>query len=436
MKSIIYLLLLFFTPLITLTLSAQPESAATSAVFPEKLHHPQLAEKFYSMRSQQMFWFQQEESIAVRQKLVQLLAKADYLALDKDRYHYRWLSENTWFATSDTSLLFAADKVYTDAVIAFCKDIYQGADIEKWLQYDEISPQYQSADNSYILMGLASVNSANELEWFTRFLEPSSLDYIRIKQELRSNLDSCKMEQVEKLIPAMNLLRWVRHFNFEQYVVVNAASATVRYYDHDTLNLRMKAVVGTVTNPTPRFAGYCNEVVLYPYWHVPYSIAVNEILPLVKRNRNYLVSRNLQVIDKQGRILEPSKIDWSVLNAKNFPYQFRQSTGCDNALGVIKFNLTDPFSVYMHDTNNKTAFLAGSRYFSHGCIRLEKPVDLANALLPGKIDPSFLEACNRNQKPVVLKVAEPVPVFVLYMAADFNEDNTVSYHKDVYRLLQ
>jgi murein L,D-transpeptidase YcbB/YkuD len=115
---------------------------------------------------------------------------------------------------------------------------------------------------------------------------------------------------MSQLSQSLNLLRWIKHFGFKQFIVINPASALLRYYVADTLNLRMKVVVGTQQTPTPRFAGYCDQVILYPYWNVPYSIAVKEMLPAIRRSRSYLDPRNLQVIDSKGRITDPGSLDW------------------------------------------------------------------------------------------------------------------------------
>ena len=109
---------------------------------------------------------------------------------------------------------------------------------------------------------------------------------------------------------------------------------------------------------------------------------------------------NIQLIDSKGRIVDPGKLNWRNYNKAYFPFRMRQSTGCDNSLGVIKFDLTSPYSVYLHDTNNKVVFLSSSRYYSHGCIRVEEPIELANYLLQKKIDSKFLEACLKEQAPV------------------------------------
>jgi L,D-transpeptidase YcbB len=415
-----------------------PAAATRTPVIIEKIKYQKLVDRFYEQKGLSLFWFPANGSAFLRQKIKSIFDSAVYLGLDKDRYHYKWISENIEEndKLQDSTLRLYADKVFTDGLITLCKDIYSGADTDALLKYDEISGKYEATDNEYLLTGLSCISSANELEWFIQFLEPGSEDYNYLKQELRTALSIKQAPRIQQLSRSLNLLRWIKHFRFHEFIVINPASAVLRYYVADTLALRMKVVVGKEDTPTPAFAGYCDEVILYPYWNVPYSIAVNEMLPAIKRNRGYLDSRNLQVINSKGKIVDPSSINWSSFSSRYFPYKLRQSTGCDNALGVIKFNLTDPFSVYMHDTNNKTAFMAGARYFSHGCIRLEKPVELATALLPGKINPEFLEACERDQKPVPLKLAAAVPVFVVYMTSEFNETAEVKYYKDVYKIFK
>lgn len=423
----------FVALILAMNAIAQPR-VSSNPVFDVKLYHPRLVEQYYHMKQANIFWFEKGNT-ALREKLVSLLTNANYLALDENDCHYNWLKEHLYFSSSDTIELALADKVFTDAAIFFCKSIYQGHGITNWIQYDELSLKREAEDNSYILVGLSSLTSENELEWFVSFLEPFQMDYLLLKKELGSAIDSGNQQRIKVLRRSMNLLRWIKHFNYTNYVVVNAASAMVRYYECDTVKLIMKSVVGTPSTPTPSFAAVCNSIILYPYWHVPYSIAVNEILPIIKRDPGNLNRKNLQVLNKAGKVINPYEVNWSAYSRKNFPYQFRQSTGCDNALGVLKFNLTDPYSVYMHDTNNKLAFLAGARYFSHGCIRLEKPFELANEFLPGRIDNGFLEACKRDQKPVTLTIAKPVPVFVVYMPAEY-DGNTIRYQKDVYKLIR
>jgi murein L,D-transpeptidase YcbB/YkuD len=144
---------------------------------------------------------------------------------------------------------------------------------------------------------------------------------------------------------------------------------------------------------------------------------------------------NIQILDKQGKLVQYKNLDWKNFDKNNFPYELRQSTGCDNALGVVKFNLTSPYDVYMHDSNFKRAFGFEHRFYSHGCIRLEKPILLANAMLDQPVDSNFLLACYRNQKPVPLFLKNRLPVFVVYMPADAPEAENMWYFGDVYGLL-
>ena len=142
----------------------------------------------------------------------------------------------------------------------------------------------------------------------------------------------------------------------------------------------------------------------------------------------------IQVLDNQGRVLDADKINWSLYSRKNFPFQLRQSTGCDNALGIIKFNLTSPFDVYLHDTNLKSVFNSKYRFYSHGCIRLEQPFQLANAILEEPLDSIPLSSATSQQAPKTITLQNPVAVFVVYMPVE-TEEGSLRYYADIYSLL-
>jgi len=133
---------------------------------------------------------------------------------------------------------------------------------------------------------------------------------------------------------------------------VNIASATLRYYEHGKLKLLTKVVVGKPSTRTPRFAAYCNEIILYPYWNVPTKIVLNELLPKFKSDSSYIDELNMQLINAGGQVVDHYKLNWNRYSSRYFPFRVRQGTGCDNSLGVIKFNLASPLGVYLHDTNN------------------------------------------------------------------------------------
>ena len=405
----------------------------------EPLLHPGLVLKFYQQKGEMLFWMDKgQDCKLLREKLKEQIDSSIYLGLAPSRYHLAKINSllNTGYEYTDSLEAAAADRIFTDAAIAFYKDVYQGKNISSYINYDEVSKKYADTDDAELLKRLAAVKNSTELEYLVTSLEPGTKEYSILKNEVKVQLGKKATVPVQQLYGFLNLYRWISHFKFDKYIVVNIPSATLQYYQYDTIALRMKVVAGKPSTKTPRFAAYCNQVILYPYWNVPASIALNELLPKVKRNPAVLDAMNMQVVDGSGNAIPPSRISWHKLSRNYFPYRFRQSTGCDNSLGVIKFNITGPYSVYLHDTNNKTAFLSGTRFYSHGCIRLEKPVELGNLLLDNKLDTSFLQSCYRQQLPVPLDIIKPVPVFVIYSLADIDAAGRIKYYKDVYGLLK
>jgi murein L,D-transpeptidase YcbB/YkuD len=329
-----------------------------------------------------------------------------------------------------------ADRIFTDAAIASIKDIYCGYKTSPWVTYDEISPKFSNYDNQYLLSCLSDIQSPIELTNLLNLLQPPEKEYKILRQGMKLEKEKADIDKIQKLTLSLNYFRWIHHFRFSKCIVVNIASAYLRYYENDSVKLFMKVVLGKPSTPTPRFAAYCDQVILYPYWNVPRSITINELLPRFKRNPAGIDAMNMQVINANGKIVNHYKLNWSSFNSKYFPYRLRQSTGCDNSLGVIKFNLTSPYGVYLHDTNNKIAFFSGFRYYSHGCIRIEQPIELANYLLQNRLDTAFLQACYRDQKPVPLNPDAAVPVFVTYMPTEVYPSGKIMYYKDVYSLLK
>lgn len=404
-----------------------------------KLIYPKLVNNFYELRDNQLFWFlPNENSHSLRQLLKAKLDISENLGLKKEKYHINDINKyiETDFIKQDSVPALITDRILTDAAIAYCKDVYQGNDIYQWMLYDEISAKNEEQDNQFLLKELLNVKTQEDLLIFLNSLEPDNPEYLTIKKELQSKADSLTFLQKKQLISSLQFYRWMHHFKFEKWIVVNIASATLRYYEYDSIKLRMKVVAGKPSTKTPRFAAHCNQVVLYPYWNVPASIALNELLPEFKKNPGDVDALNMQVLDLKGNIVDHHKLNWKNYSRNYFPFRIRQSTGCDNSLGVIKFNITSPFSVYLHDTNNKDAFLSDLRYYSHGCIRIEEPIELANYILPDKIDSNFLESCLKEQQPVTLNIVKPVPVFVIYQTVEANISGKLQYYKDIYGLVK
>ena len=395
-----------------------------------------LVNKFYERTHSASFWFSSDSTaVSKRSAFISVVNAADSIGLTPGLYHDLALNNLSAWPPANEKDMTSADRLLTDAAIAFFKAVYQGENMQKWLSYDGISQKYATLDNDFVIQSLQQTKSGADILKLLQELQPKSLDYRLLKSELRDCVLDTQILRVKRLKSSMNYYRWITHFKLDSFIVINIGSATLKYIRRDSALLSMKTVVGTEDSRTPRFAAYCKEVTLYPYWNIPHSITVNEWLSMFKRKPSLLSKLHMQVIDNRGRIVDPNTINWESVGRANFPYRIREESGCLNPMGVIKFALTSPYDVYMHDTNFKGAFLSKNRYYSHGCIRLEDPVALANALLPEPVDTSFLNACYENQTPQLKQVMSPVPVFIVYMTAEVVQ-GTVVYYKDIYHLLK
>jgi L,D-transpeptidase YcbB len=229
----------------------------------------------------------------------------------------------------------------------------------------------------------------------------------------------------------MRWYRWLNCMRQKDYILLNLPANRLSYIEKGMEKFSCRVVVGKTTTPTPTLTSIIKQVIYYPYWNVPYSIAVKEMLPAIRRNADYLAKNHYEVL-QGGRPVDPSVINWWKYSAGNFPFDIRQLPGCYNALGRLKFDFENPFSVYLHDTNNKSAFLAGKRFFSHGCMRVEKPYELALAI-GVKAEKVNMDSCLTSMKPQIIPLANPVPVFVMYATVDVENGQLVwfedAYHK-------
>lgn len=276
------------------------------------------------------------------------------------------------------------------------------------------------------------IDAETQLAQLISELEPKNPEYLAQK-----NLPI--LDSLPQLSENINFYRYLNRFDLEKYIVLNIPSATLSYYNNHVKELEMNVVVGRPKNPTPRIATYIDALTIYPYWIPTHSIATKEILPVVKRSRQFLYKNNFVVLDNRGNIVNPESINWDALSANNFPYKFRQGTGCDNSLGLLKFNVMSPFSVYLHDTPhtnfNISLFTRENRFFSHGCMRLSKPIELANLILDEPyFSEEFMNVCLREQKSKVINLKNRIPLFVIYQTYLIDEIGELKTFKDIYNL--
>ena len=242
--------------------------------------------------------------------------------------------------------------------------------------------------------------------------------------------------RITELEYTLNTIRWLSCAKQAgSIIVVNIPSATLLLFEQEKIVLESRIIVGKPSTPTPTLSSKITEVILFPYWNVPYKIATRELLPHIKRDPGFLDANNYQVLNKQAKVMDPYSINWHELSRYYFPYVLRQSTGCDNSLGLIKLNFYNPFSVYLHDTPVKFLFDQDQRYFSHGCMRVQKAMEVGRYILKGNtiaIDTLEQKGCLYNQAPITVPATKITPVFILYHTSWIDSEANVRFYKDVY----
>jgi len=258
-----------------------------------------------------------------------------------------------------------------------------------------------------------------------------------VGKETRQALETPIRQRVEQLELTLERWRWLPQNPGDRYVLVNIGGQDLEVFENGRATLRMRVIVGRPFQRTPSFASQIETVVLNPYWEVPHSIAVNEILPSLRRDPAYLSRENMRVLprlDGGSQPIDPSTIDWDQVSGADFPYRFRQQPGPDNSLGVVKFLMPNPYSVYLHDTPAKTLFSRARRCFSHGCVRLEKPIELANLLLHDEPGWCFerLRKTLETEQDFRIRLTRAMPVYLVYWTAWVDNDGTIQLRPDVY----
>ncbi len=235
----------------------------------------------------------------------------------------------------------------------------------------------------------------------------------------------------------MERWRWIPRNLGQRYILVNIADFKLSLIENGKTVMDMRVVVGRTYRRTPVFSSKMKYLVLNPFWNVPMSIAVKDILPKLRENHNYLSLHNMTLYanwQNGAPPIDPESIDWSKVNRRSFRYKLVQKPGPQNALGRLKFMFPNKFSVYLHDTPSKELFQKNIRSFSSGCIRAEKPVELAVYLLKDssnwtkeKIMAAITHGKNRS-----IGIPKPLNVHLLYWTAWVDKAGEIHFRDDIY----
>jgi murein L,D-transpeptidase YcbB/YkuD len=245
-------------------------------------------------------------------------------------------------------------------------------------------------------------------------------------------------DRIRQMEINLDRYRWLPAEFTTRYVLVNIPEFRLFAYDDGKPRFEQRVIVGDqYQNATPVFADSMTYVVFRPEWNVPSSILVREILPRLLDDDEYdLAARGLEVVDSTGKVVkDPSEIDWEDLDTADLRYRIRQKPGPANALGRVKFMFPNRFNIYLHDTPSRELFERERRTLSHGCVRVEDPVQLAGFVLDqqdgwdeGRIKQTLDDSAKGSR---VVSLEKPLPVYLLYLTA-FVRDGQVQFRNDPY----
>lgn len=245
------------------------------------------------------------------------------------------------------------------------------------------------------------------------------------------------MSNQERYIQAvLTLEKWrTKHDYAYPHIFVNIPAYELNFIKKDSITRVHRVVTGAPFTPTPSFSAKLKYLTLFPYWHVPYSISSKEILPRLKEDPGYLAQHGYQLFSKDRQGVDASSVDWSSVSSGNFPYRIRQNGGSYNSLGVVAFMFPNEHSVFIHDTPSKIFFKNDVRAYSHGCVRLQDPLDLATYILqldqPNEITRDSLDSLIKRRIETRIYLKNPFDVHIQYHTAEGKEDG-IRFYLDIY----
>lgn len=246
-------------------------------------------------------------------------------------------------------------------------------------------------------------------------------------------LNTSVKQRIEQIQVNIERNRWLPDNMGDRYIVTNIPDYRLQVVNHGVKTLEMPVVVGKPKHATPAFSAEMNHLVVNPTWTVPRSIANKELVPSERANPGYLQRKGYNVLASDGSRISYDSLSPDVWNQSKFPYTLRQRPGKRNALGKVKFMFPNRHSIYLHDTPAKKLFAKNKRAFSHGCVRVGEPRELANHLLeqegwnPGEIDALFARTKTKR-----VEFSQPLQNYIVYITSWVDDNGVLQFRNDVY----
>lgn len=243
--------------------------------------------------------------------------------------------------------------------------------------------------------------------------------------------------RIEQLLINLERWHWLPRELGPRHILVNMAGFELELFEEGRPPFWMRVIVGKTYRQTPAFSGRLTYLVANPTWTIPSRILKLDIAPLAQANPDYLDQQGIRIFDgwkADAPEIGLQQVDWGRVGKRHSPYRFRQEPGPENALGRIKFMFSNPYDIYLHDTPKQALFDEAVRTFSSGCIRLEKPIELAQQLLDGGAwDGERLLEAIASSKTQNISLPVPVPVYFIYMTAWVDSQGVLQLRPDIYK---
>ncbi|TAH02058.1 MAG: hypothetical protein EAZ16_10570 [Sphingobacteriales bacterium] len=264
----------------------------------------------------------------------------------------------------------------------------------------------------------------------------------KVGEQTTRSLNNTDWEKFKRIALTLDRYKQLPDSMPGQYIWVNIPSYYMQLRQADTVVFESRVVVGKPNTRTPLLTGSITNMVTYPQWTIPTSIITKEILPGVKRNPNYLAKKGYMLLTNEGELVDPATVNW-LKYTKGIPYRVVQGSGDDNALGILKFNFNNKYSVYLHDTNQRYLFKNASRALSHGCVRVQEwsklaqfiiATDSMKALLTDSTrytKTDSLQAWLTRKEKHIIPVRNRLPVYIRYYSCE-GKDGKVKFYEDIY----
>ena len=254
--------------------------------------------------------------------------------------------------------------------------------------------------------------------------------------------------RIARLKLDLEKFRWMPNQLESSFIFVGLGEQELTWFDSSAFNgvkMQMKTINGKTDRRTPMMRDVMNSVILNPPWTVPPGILAKDKLPTFQKQtyyemQDYFNTNHYTLVDmNNSRLIDPLSVNWSMVTAQNINFYIRQRPGLHNALGVFKFNLTNPYAIYLHDTNSRNLFSEPMRLLSSGCVRLERPQELAEEILRGTVwDRSKIEQTIAQfpgqvpDKSTTIALKAKLPVYLMYMTSSVKADGIIRFHPDYY----